>query len=63
MSKPLECPFCHALKSYYENDCRYGYIVCYNCGAQGPCVIAERGAYSKAVRMWKLALKRERRQA
>lgn len=59
MSKPLECPFCHEVNSYYEVDVwGAGYIVCYSCGATGPKVDAKRGANSKAKSLWMKAVER-----
>ena len=60
MSKPLECPFCHEVNSYYAVDVwGAGYIACYSCGATGPKVDAKRGANSKAKALWMKAVKRD----
>ena len=60
MSKPLECPFCHEVNSYYEVDewdkC---YIACFSCGATGPKVDAKRGANSKAKSLWMKAVRQD----
>lgn len=50
------CPFCKSAETYYEVDeFDDGYIICRNCGAQGPKVKATRGANSKAARLWRKA--------
>lgn len=60
MSKPMECPFCGEVNSYYEvNEWRTRcYITCYSCYASGPRVEVKRGANAKAASLWRKAVKR-----
>lgn len=58
MSKPMECPFCHSVNSYYEVDeWDMIYVKCYSCNAQGPKVKTARGANFKAKSPWMKAVK------
>ena len=59
MSKLKKCPFCKSKNVDYEvNAWDFGYIVCYDCHAQGPSVLAVLGANSKAAGLWNKAVRK-----